>query len=210
MTDQEKEKILARAQADRRRYRRVHVGLAGRLFVPADGSEARCTVIDMSPGGARISCETIPEEGTSIVLYVDTFGRFEGQIVRPEGDAFGVRFNCSAMKRERIAEQLTLYLNKALADDSVLRRHDRTQTKGMARYTRANGDIVQCEVVDLSLSGVSLKTENRPPIGEFVLIGQMAGRIARHHEDGIAIEFLNVTPAPSETERPPRKLSAVR
>ena len=46
------------------------------------------------------------------------------------------------------------------------------------------------EVMDISASGVSLKTDIRPTIGEFVLIAQMAGRIARHHEHGIGIEFI--------------------
>jgi hypothetical protein len=45
-------------------------------------------------------------------------------------------------------------------------------------------------VLDLSMSGISVKTKVRPPIGEFVLIGQMAGRIARHHDEGIGIEFV--------------------
>jgi len=207
MTDQEK--IVARSQADRRRYVRVRVDLSGRLFLPNDEHEARCKILDMSPGGAQVECEISPGADTVVVLYIDGFGRFEGVVARPGEDSFGVRFNCSALKRERIAEQLTLHLNKTLVDDSVLRRHDRSQTKGLARYTRANGDIIACEVVDLSLGGVSLKTDNRPPIGEFVLIGQMAGRIVRHHEDGIAIEFVGGNSS-SQTDKPSPKLMAVR
>ena len=38
--------------------------------------------------------------------------------------------------------------------------------------------------------GVSLKTDVKPPIGEFVLIAQIAARVARHHTDGIGIEFV--------------------
>jgi hypothetical protein len=52
------------------------------------------------------------------------------------------------------------------------------------------GQIVHCEVMDISVGGVSLKTDVRPPIGEFVLIAQIAGRVARIHEDGIGIEFV--------------------
>lgn len=204
----EQEKIVARAQADRRRYVRVRVDLSGRLFLPGEEREARCKILDMSPGGAQVACEISPPADTTVVLYIDGFGRFEGVVARPGEDSFGIRFNCSALKRERIAEQLTLHLNKTLVDDSVLRRHDRAPTKGMARYTRANGDIIHCEVVDLSLGGVSLKTENRPPIGEFVLIGQMAGRIVRHHEDGIAIEFVGGNT--SLNDKPAPKLMAVR
>ena len=85
---------------------------------------------------------------------------------------------------------MILFLNKALVDDSVLRRHERSNQKGFAKYTRADGQIVHCEVMDISVGGVSLKTDVKPPIGEFVLIAQIAGRVARHHADGIGIEFV--------------------
>jgi hypothetical protein len=184
------EPIVAKAKAERRRFRRVRVDLGGRLFTPGDGQEARCIIVNLSPGGAAVECEIMPTQGTQVVLYVDGFGRFEGTTVRREGPGFGVSFVCTPAKRERTAEQLTLFLNKALVDESVLRRHERTHQKGFAKFTRADGQIVNCEVMDISVGGVSLKSEVRPPLGEFVLIAGIAGRIARHHENGIGIEFI--------------------
>jgi hypothetical protein len=185
----DKEKVVAQAKAERRRFLRVQVDLPGRLFIPAESREERCKILDMSPGGAQVTCDFLPPHDTPIVLYIDGFGRFEGSVMRPKDGAFGVRFNCTALKRERVAEQLTVLMNKGIVDESVLRRHERAPTRGLARFTRANGDIVACEVLDLSLGGVSLKTEARPPLGEIVLIGQVAGKVVRYHESGIAIEF---------------------
>ena len=119
--------------------RRVSVDLAGQLFVPADGREATCKVLDLSPGGAQIASDFEPAVDTQIILYVDGFGRFEGNVMRPAGGGFGVQFNCSALKRERIAEQLMLYMNRGIVDESVLRRHERAPSKGLASFTRANG-----------------------------------------------------------------------
>jgi len=184
------EPVLARARAERRRFRRVRVDLPGRLFLPSDGREDRCSVVDLSPGGAAIRCETLPDPGTAVVLYVDGFGRFEGVVSRNDGGNFGVSFHCTASKRERTAEQLTLFLNKALVDDSVLRRHERSASRGFAKFTRADGQVINCEVMDISVGGVSLKSDIKPPIGEFVLIAQIAGRVARHHGEGIGIEFV--------------------
>ncbi|MBV8976998.1 MAG: PilZ domain-containing protein [Alphaproteobacteria bacterium] len=198
------ESVIAKAKAERRRFRRVRVDLKGRLFVPADSRECHCKVIDLSPGGASLECELALEQGTPIVLYVDGFGRLEGNVVRNAAGDFGVRFSCTPAKRERIAEQLTLFMNRALVDASELRRHDRTPTKGIARFTRADGQFVACEVLDLSVSGVSLKTDVRPPLGEFVLIGQMAGRVARHHDQGIGIEFVGGTPVSADRLQPAR------
>ena len=190
MAMKDAEPVVAKAGAERRRFRRVKIDLPGRLFVPSDSREARCTVTDLSPGGAAIACEVIPDAGTPVVLYVDGFGRFEGNVVRRDGHSFGVVFVCTSSKRERIAEQLVLFLNKTLVDDNVLRRHKRSSQKGFAKFTRADGQIVQGEVMDISVGGVTLKSDIKPPIGEFVLIAQIAGRVARHHADGVGIEFI--------------------
>jgi hypothetical protein len=207
----EMEPVVDKARAERRRFRRVQVNLGGRLFVPANNQESKCTVVDMSPGGASLECELSLEADTPVVVYIDGFGRFEGEIVKRPIGGFGVKFNCTQMKRERVAEQLTLFMNKSLVTESDLRRHDRTPAKGFSRFTRADGEIVKCEVLDLSVSGVSVRTDIRPPIGEFVLIGQLAGRIARHHENGIGIEFvgLNATER-ADTARLKASINVVR
>ena len=192
-------------KSERRRFRRVRLDLPGRLFLPADGDEAPCQVGDLSPGGANVACALSPATGTQVVLYVDGFGRFEGQVVRREAEGFGVRFSCTVLKRERIAEQLTLFLNDALVEGAMLRR-ERANHKEFAKFTRADGQIVHCEIVDISAGGVSLATELRPAVGEFVLIAQMAGRVIRHHDKGIDIEFVGQQPV-----APPKaKLNLVR
>jgi PilZ domain len=193
--------VAARARADRRKFRRVLVNLPGKLFVPGNGQESTCTVVDMSPGGAQIACELTLEQEMQVVLYVNGFGRFEGSVVRCDEAGYGMRFVSTALKRERTAEQLTLFMNSGLIGDVDLRRDDRTPTKGLTRFTRADGQIVPCEVLDLSMSGISVKTDMRPPIGEFVLIGQMAGRVARHHDEGIGIEFVGTASHTAERLR---------
>jgi hypothetical protein len=207
MAMKDAEPVVAKAGAERRRFRRVKIDLPGRLFVPSDSREARCTVTDLSPGGAAIACEVIPDAGTPVVLYVDGFGRFEGNVVRRDGHSFGVVFVCTSSKRERIAEQLILFLNKTLVDDSVLRRHKRSSQKGFAKFTRADGQIVQCEVMDISVGSVTLKSDIKPPIGEFVLIAQIAGRVTRHHIDGIGIEFVGQE---RSSDQPVREINIVR
>lgn len=205
------EPVVDKARAERRRFRRVQVNLGGRLFVPANNQETKCTVVDLSPGGASLDCELSLEAETPVVIYIDGFGRFEGSIVKRPIGGFGVKFNCTQMKRERVAEQLTLFLNKTLVSEADLRRHDRTPAKGFSRFTRADGEIVKCEVLDLSVSGVSVRTDFRPAIGEFVLIGQLAGRIARHHENGIGIEFVGLNASErADTARLKASLNVVR
>jgi len=208
LTTSEDRPVIRKARAERRRFRRVRVDLPGKLFVPGSGQESVCKILDLSSGGAQVQCELTLEAETQLVLYIEGFGRFEGTVVRLDSVGFGVRFICTSLKRERTAEQLTLFMNRALVDDADLRRDDRTPTKGLTRFTRADGQLVPCEVLDLSLGGISVRSDIRPPLGEFVLIGQLAGRVARHHEDGIGIEF--VGGAARSTERLRAQLSLAR
>jgi len=191
MTNSDKP-VVEEAQPERRRLRRVPVDLPGRFFVPSDLSESPCKIVGLSPGGATVEADAVVDVGTRVILYIDVFGRFEGSVARRNSHGFGVSFAGTDLKRERTAEQLAQFTNKTLADDSVLRRHDRTPTKGLTSFTRTDGSMIKCEVLDFSLSGVSVKTAERPQIGEFVLIGQLAGRVTRHHANGIGIEFVGL------------------
>lgn len=155
------EQVIARASKERRRFRRVRVSLAGRLYIPATQEEAICTVEDISAGDATLICELKSEPQGRAVIYLDGLGRFEGPVVRSREGGFVITFSCSMQKREKLVDQLTLELNRHLLDES-----------------------------DLSLTGLSIRSDMKPPVGEHILIGNRAGRVARHHSDGIGVEFL--------------------
>ena len=180
----------AQISTESRRFRRVKLDLPGRLFLPDQGREAPCTILDMSPGGMAVRREIVPGQGSAAVVYLDSFGRFEGQVVRHYQGCFGLAFACTPSERRRIAEQLILFLNTALNYDSLLDERGRASPKSMVRFTRADGQQVDAEVLDISLKGVSLKSEIKPPLGEIVLLAQVAGRVTHHHGDGIVIDFL--------------------
>jgi hypothetical protein len=189
------QKVIARALNERRRFRRVSVTVTGRLYIPATQEEAICTVKDISPGDATLLCELKQEPKGRAVIYLDTLGRFEGPIVRAKNGGFVMTFSCSLQKREKLADQLTLEMNRHLLSEADLRRYDRVEAAAgsYTHFTRSTGEQIRCEVLDLSLTGVSVRTELKPPVGEHILIGHRAGRVARHHGEGIGIEFLGLS-----------------
>jgi len=200
------QKIIARALAERRRFRRVHVAVTGRLYIPATQEEATCTVEDISPGDASLLCQLQQEPKGRAVIYLDTLGRFEGPIVRAKNGSFVMTFSCSLQKREKLADQLTLEINRHLLSETDLRRYDRVEaaTGSFTTFTRSSGEQIRCEVLDLSVTGLSVRTEQKPPVGEHILIGHRAGRVARHHADGVGIEFLGLSFAAAVADsRPP-------
>jgi len=173
----------------------------------------RCLVITLSPAGATVRCDETPQENSQVVLYVDGgFGRFEGHVSsKADEGAFNVEFHCTPLKRERTAEQLSSFLGNATSEPAPpLRRIERSGSRKLAFFTRADGQVVRAEVLDLSTIGVSMKSDVRPQVGEYVLIGQMAGRVARHHETGIDIEFVGNPGERPSVERVQAKLGPSR
>lgn len=192
MADHTKSKDVAASNAndlERRHFKRVSVAVPGRLFVPTTGYEAACSLINLSPAGTEITGEFESLSNGPIVLYAEGFGRFEGQIIWHEGGKYGIQFKSTTLKQARTADQLAR-MNEGETVDSIARRHRRETTRSLSRFTRENGSIIPCTVLDISTSGVSLETNVRPQTGEFVLIAGMVGRVVRHHETGIGIEFV--------------------
>lgn len=185
--------VIARIQADQPRFRLVRVGQPGRLFLPSSSYELSCSVLEMSPGEARVQVGYAMRQDEKVILYADGLGRFEGSIARVSGGDLTVRFTSSPAKRERTAEQLTIFINRNVVDDSTLRRHERIAVTGIVRVVRSDGQLTPCEATDLSVSGLQLKTDIRPDVGEFLLVGPLAARVARQREGSIGLEFIGIT-----------------
>lgn len=173
---------------ERRRYRRMPIALTGRLL-DTFGREHDCRTADMSPGDVRIVANTLPPIGDRVVIYLEGFGRVSGKVTRKCGEGeVAVIFDFSAHKREKIAEQLTLAVNRDLGIEEAPRIiSDNAQS---IRLEFETGDAYVGEVVDFSLAGVTIKSKRPPPlIGVWVRVGNVYGRVARLIEGGFAIDF---------------------
>jgi hypothetical protein len=55
-----------------------------------------------------------------------------------------------------------------------------------------NGEVHSCRIIDVSLSGASIVSDVKPPIGTAVILGRMRGRVVRHHGQGMGIHFADL------------------
>jgi hypothetical protein len=53
-----------------------------------------------------------------------------------------------------------------------------------------NGRSVTARLIDVSLSGAAVSTEEKLPLGMGVALGRTPGKVVRHFQGGIAVEFL--------------------
>ncbi len=184
-------------QANRRRYERTSLTVAGRLMLPS-GGEYPCHVADISEGGIGLHCPANGEIGDRVIVYLDNLGRFEGQLVRRFDGGFAIETSLHTNQRERLIERIELLKGVAKSGDVAdlpLRAARRAPTDAEAtegaRLTIENGEEVPCRVLDISLTGAHLKITSRPKVGTHVTVGKTLGRVVRHTDEGVGVEFLN-------------------
>lgn len=175
---------------DQRMFQRVTVGLHGRMLSAAR-EEVDCVILDMSPGDAQIEASAQVHVGDRIIAYVDHIGRIEGEVLNLAAKGrFAISINATERKREKLAAQLTWIANKhelGLPED---RRHERIAPRNnRSEIALDDGRAYPCRIIDLSLSGAAIEISVRPAIGTAVQLGNMRGRVVRHFQEGVAVEF---------------------
>ena len=185
---QKKTTIVPQAE-ERRRFQRVKVHLLGRYMLP-DRREFPCQIINMSPGGLALLAPGIGNVGDRVIAYLDHIGRVEGRITRIIDNGFAMTVGATARKRDKLAAQLTWLANRKILNLPEDRRHDRIVPRNpIARLTLADGRVMNCRIIDLSLSGAGVSAEFKPEVGSQLMLGTVQGHVVRHLEEGFAIEF---------------------
>lgn len=177
-----------------REFNRVTISVHGR-FMRADHSEHDCIVDTMSPFDAVIASNARPEPGERIVAYLDYLGRIEGAVIESGMRTFTMSLNATDRKRDKLSAQLTWLANKhelGLPED---RNHERVAPNNSATEIQLDdGRRYPCRIIDLSVSGAAVEIDVRPAFGTMVILGNMRGRVVRHFQEGIAMEFTTIQP----------------
>ena len=180
-----------RTEPDRRHHKRVALNLLGR-FMRANKQEYPCRLNNISVGGAAIMSPVAVEVGEHIIAYFDHLGGLEGSVVRTFEGGLAIQFQATQHRREKLAAQIMWLVNQKEYDGATQRRHERFQTANKTSNLKlADGAVAQVRVLDVSISGASVGTEVRPPVGSEVLLGRLRARVARHHSEGLGLEFLD-------------------
>jgi hypothetical protein len=180
---------ISTAPEDKRRFRRVELILNARFMLP-DRSEHDATLLNISAGGVALKTDIRPPQDTPVIVYVQDIGRLEGKIVRLLEDGFAIAYDAGQRHRDRVMDKLTCKLNP----DTFMgdRIHGRMETNERAHLIFADGRETSCRVLDMSFGGVSLAVEEKPKVGEPIMVGRMQGRVVRHHDQGIGVAFDSV------------------
>ena len=184
--------IVSRVPADRRRHKRVALTLLGR-FMRANKQEYTCKLHDVSAGGAAIMAPVEVEIGERIVAYFDQLGGLEGTVTRLFDGGFAIQLAATQHKREKLVAQLTWLVNRNELTGEDERKHERIDLNNRESMMKLDeGIIIPVRVLDVSISGASIGTEARPPIGQEIMLGKLRAVVVRHHTKGIGVRFRDI------------------
>ncbi|WP_425409376.1 PilZ domain-containing protein [Hyphococcus sp.] len=173
---------------DRRQFQRVDLPLKAR-FLTDSGTEWSGEVTNMSAGGALIRAKFPPAFGQSVVLYIDQVGRIEGKVVRSEKDNFAVTYRKKRAKHAKLADRLTTAMNSKRRGGADRRGDPRIAHDAPATVYLEDGRVIQCAILDISLTGASIEITPRPPLGMQLILGRMTAKVIRRHEKGVGVVF---------------------
>lgn len=172
---------------ERRRHKRVDLALKARVL-KQNGEEEPCLVVNISAGGVLLKAVNPPQAGEKVVVYIDEIGRHEGYVIRSAKHHFAVDYRNRPKKAKRAADTLTYALNnKHMRLDR--RANPRIKTDAPTVLTLENGDLIACEILDVSLTGASIAIDPKPALGSAVTVGRMAAKVVRVHEKGVGVVF---------------------
>jgi len=187
---------LAELRTDRRRHKRVELHCLGR-FMRSDKAEYPCRLHDVSVGGAGIQASQAVTIGEHVIAYFDEIGRIDGLVTRLFHGGFAMHIQATQHRREKLAAQLTWLINRKALGIPESRRHDRIVPKNMdSVLTLLDGTRVPVRMLDVSISGASVAFsevyEGGLPLGTEVVLGRLRAKVARVHEQGLALQFIDI------------------
>ncbi|MCG6858579.1 MAG: PilZ domain-containing protein [Salaquimonas sp.] len=172
-----------------RHFQRVDLTLFGRYML-TNRQEYPCQVLNMSPGSAAMVAPLSGDIGERVVAYIDHVGRLEGIVLRTLDNGFVMSISATERKRDKLAAKLTWLANRHELNLPEDRRHERVVPRQRnAEIRLEDGRTYRTRIIDLSLSGVAIELEVRPAIGTVLWVGNLRGRVVRHFDEGVAIEF---------------------
>ena len=180
------------------KQRAVNVAMDGHYelenWYTAQGKPRRfdCRTTRVSPFRMMVEAPVLGKVGDQVASYFSDFGSLEGRISDITTREFLLELDISAAMRKRMADKLE-WIESRQKDDSIrdLRRQPRmVPTNPHSELTFADGSVVNCFVIDVSLSGAAIASQLQPEIGTPLALGSCVGRVVRHIPGGFAIQFV--------------------
>ena len=162
-----------------------------------------CRTTRVSPFRMMLDVPVVGKIGDRLTSYFREFGKFEGEITDTIAGSFLVELEMTRAMRVRLGRQAGVAGKEAKGYQHQGRAAGCALHPQRAAYRAhlADGTVMSCFVIDVSLSGVAVSAEIQPSIGTPLAVGAYVGRVVRIFEEGFAIKFVSRPRILQELER---------
>ena len=176
---------------ERREFPRLKARMPARLLINNDQS-GRGMLFDLSAGGVGVLTELSVVPGDHVVIHLEGGARLEGTVMRLLADGFGVELTMSEAKRSRLIDALEPMVENV--DEIVelpMNRRVAERVAGLRMKTecRTENGVLECRIVDMSLTGAAIETGADIEIGTPITIGQTRGTVVRRYGRTYGVRF---------------------
>jgi hypothetical protein len=167
--------------------------LANKRNLRAERREFACRTVSISTEAVALIGPVKGAIGERVIAHFDELGKLEGQVVRLIPDGFVMSVVMPDDRRTRLAARidwLDKHKNFRLPDD---RKHKRVLPKiPQSTVMLADGSVLGCFVIDMSVSGVAVSADINPQLGDVLAVGKIIGRVVRLFPEGFALRFIEL------------------
>ncbi len=184
---------------DKRAEPRLHLHLAGMISFP-DGRDLALHSRDVSRSGMALIAPARPNPGLRVNGIFEELGIVSGRVARWTPDGFAIRFTHDAAHQAGLCARLDAieatggrrplgaggFFNAQIPHQRA-GRHSAPDLHLM--ITLPDGRIVAERLRDISHSGASVISRERPEIGAGIRIRDRDAIVVRHTREGFAVRF---------------------
>jgi hypothetical protein len=182
---------------DRRGDKGIYVSLPG-CYSLGDSTNARgdprlfaCRAVNISAGEIALAAPVTAKVGVRVAANIEQLGKLTGAIARVFDLGFAMNIEASDRERDMIADRIGWIERNKDFEISDNRTHVRFIPKRPLSFlTLADGSVVPCFVVDISVSGAAVSADIVPRIGTVLAVGKVVGRVVRNIQGGFAVQFV--------------------
>lgn len=177
---------------EKRAHPRVNGEIAANILINnSENGVAR--VLDVSAGGIGFLFKGDVSMGDHVIAHLDGGTRLEGDVARVFDGGFAIALTMSEHKRRRLAEALDRERARGRALEKL------TLERRIAKRVTGMSQSVVCEtadrrfpvrIVDMSLTGVAIETDEKLELDTLVVIGKMRGTIVRREGNLYGVHLL--------------------
>ena len=184
---------------NRREDKRLYVSLPGRYSLAdrrnSQGEQRKfaCRAVNISTHGIAVAAPVAAKVGVWVIAEIEQLGRLWGSIVRVFDLGFAMDIQASDQEREMLAAKIDWIERHKDFEIRDNRAHARFfPRRPHSLLTLADGSVVPCFVIDISVSGAAVSADIVPKIGAVLAVGSVVGRVVRFVPGGFAVAFVAV------------------